>query len=30
MRVGVGSVFFKVGLLKYNSPEFAVLLFRDE
>lgn len=30
MRIGVGSVFFKAGLLKYNSPEFAVLLFRDE
>ncbi|MBI4485506.1 MAG: DoxX family protein [Acidobacteria bacterium] len=30
MRVGVGAVFFKAGLLKYNSPEFAVLLFRDE
>ena len=29
-RVGVGAVFFKAGLLKYNSPEFAVLLFRDE
>ena len=29
-RVGVGSVFFKAGLLKYNSPEFTVLLFRDE
>ena len=30
MRVGVGAVFFKAGLLKYNSPEFTVLLFRDE
>jgi len=30
MRVGVGAVFFKAGLLKYNSPEFAILLFRDE
>jgi putative oxidoreductase len=30
MRIGVGAVFFKAGLLKYNSPEFAVLLFRDE
>jgi putative oxidoreductase len=29
-RVGVGAVFFKAGLLKYNSFEFAVLLFRDE
>ena len=23
-------MFFKAGLLKYNSPEFTVLLFRDE
>ncbi|MGH9817606.1 MAG: DoxX family protein [Candidatus Acidiferrales bacterium] len=30
LRVGVGLVFFKAGLLKYNSFEFAVLLFRDE
>lgn len=30
MRIGVGAVFFKAGLLKYNSPEFAILLFRDE
>jgi putative oxidoreductase len=30
MRIGVGAVFFKAGVLKYNSPEFAVLLFRDE
>ena len=29
-RVGVGAVFFKAGLLKYNSPEFTILLFRDE
>jgi len=29
-RVGVGSVFFKAGLLKYRSWEFTVLLFRDE
>jgi putative oxidoreductase len=29
-RIGVGAVFFKAGLLKYNSWEFAVLLFRDE
>ena len=29
-RVGVGAVFFKAGLLKYRSFEFAVLLFRDE
>lgn len=30
MRIGVGSVFFKAGLLKYRSWEFTVLLFRDE
>ncbi len=30
MRVGVGLVFFKAGLLKYNSFEFAVKLFEDE
>jgi putative oxidoreductase len=30
MRVGVGAVFFKAGLLKYNSWEFTVRLFRDE
>jgi putative oxidoreductase len=29
-RIGVGVVFFKAGLLKYNSWEFTVLLFRDE
>jgi len=29
-RVGVGMVFFKAGLLKYNSWEFTVLLFQDE
>ena len=29
-RIGVGAVFFKAGLLKYNSWEFTVLLFRDE
>lgn len=29
-RVGVGMVFFKAGLLKYESFEFTVLLFRDE
>jgi putative oxidoreductase len=29
-RVGVGAVFFKAGLLKYNSWDFTVLLFRDE
>src|SRR5215813_7820108 len=30
LRVGVGMVFFKAGLLKYNSFEFAVKLFEDE
>lgn len=30
LRVGVGLVFFKAGLLKYGSWEFTVLLFRDE
>jgi putative oxidoreductase len=30
IRVGVGMVFFKAGLLKYSSWEFTVLLFRDE
>ena len=30
MRVGVGAVFFKAGLLKYNSWEFTIQLFRDE
>jgi putative oxidoreductase len=30
MRIGVGSVFFKAGLLKYASWEFTVQLFRDE
>jgi putative oxidoreductase len=29
-RVGVGVVFFKAGLLKYNSFEFAVKLFEEE
>jgi putative oxidoreductase len=29
-RVGVGAVFFKAGLLKYNSWEFTVKLFEDE
>jgi putative oxidoreductase len=29
-RIGVGAVFFKAGLIKYNSWEFTVLLFRDE
>jgi putative oxidoreductase len=30
MRIGVGTVFFKAGLLKYRSFEFAVKLFEDE
>ncbi len=30
LRVGVGLVFFKAGLLKFNSFEFAVKLFQDE
>ena len=30
MRIAVGSVFFRAGLLKYNSWEFAVKLFEDE
>lgn len=30
MRIGVGSVFFNAGLLKYRSFEFAVKLFEDE
>jgi putative oxidoreductase len=30
MRISVGAVFFRSGLLKYNSWEFAVRLFRDE
>jgi putative oxidoreductase len=30
MRIGVGAVFFKAGLLKFNSWEFTVVLFRDE
>ncbi len=30
LRVGVGMVFFKAGLLKLNSWEFTLLLFRDE
>jgi hypothetical protein len=29
-RIGVGTVFFKAGLLKYRSWDFTVLLFRDE
>jgi putative oxidoreductase len=30
MRIGIGAVFFKSGLLKYNSWEFAIKLFEDE
>jgi putative oxidoreductase len=30
MRIGVGAVFFRSGLLKYNSWQFTVQLFRDE
>jgi len=30
MRVAVGSVFLKAGLLKYHSWEFTVKLFEDE
>lgn len=30
LRIGVGMVFFKAGLLKYQSFEFAVKLFEDE
>jgi putative oxidoreductase len=30
MRIAVGSVFFKAGLLKLNSWEFAVKLFEEE
>src|SRR2546422_10166251 len=30
LRIGVGMVFFKAGLLKYNSFEFAIKLFEDE
>jgi putative oxidoreductase len=30
VRIGVGSVFFKAGLLKYSSFEFAVRLFEEE
>src|ERR1700687_6221123 len=29
-RIGVGATFFKAGLLKYNSFEFAVKLFEEE
>ena len=30
LRIGIGAVFFKSGLLKVNSWEFAVKLFQDE
>lgn len=30
MRIGVGAVFFRSGLLKLDSWQFAVQLFRDE
>jgi putative oxidoreductase len=30
MRVGVGTVFFRSGLLKIDSWEFTIRLFRDE
>lgn len=30
LRIGVGMVFFRSGLLKIGSWEFTVLLFRDE
>jgi len=30
MRLGIGSVFFNAGLLKYRSWEVTLLLFRDE
>lgn len=30
MRIAVGTVFFKAGLLKYNSWQMTLLLFRDE
>ena len=30
MRIGVGSVFFNAGLIKYRSWEVTLLLFRDE
>jgi putative oxidoreductase len=29
-RIGVGATFFKAGLLKYHSFEFAVKLFQEE
>jgi len=30
MRIAIAATFFRSGLLKINSWEFAVLLFRDE
>jgi putative oxidoreductase len=30
MRLGVGAVFFRSGLLKIESWQFTILLFRDE
>ncbi len=30
LRLGVGTVFFRSGLLKYGSWQFTVQLFRDE
>lgn len=30
MRLGIAAVFFRSGLLKLDSWQFAVLLFRDE
>lgn len=30
MRIAVGAVFFKAGLLKYRSWEMTLMLFRDE
>ena len=30
MRIAVGAVFFKSGLLKFDSWEFAIKLFEDE
>src|ERR1700704_7168920 len=29
-RIGVGATFFRAGLVKYNSFEFAVKLFQEE
>jgi putative oxidoreductase len=30
MRIAIGATFFRSGMLKFNSWEFAILLFRDE